>query len=433
MPRRKKRIFSSKHTGYVTGEGMASTIVPKSQDIGTVGEPVPKAKTEDQESPEEERLRELQNEVQAEAARLEAERQVAAMQAEIQAREAESVIRRPQPEKPSSDSTASRRNRPRQTVSGVQGRYAHIGEVQSSYNDLKRAAASHKEQRRATEREVGPAEGSPNDVRVVAREPSALSEHDDLINWKSRLAREAPLYSRAFSLCNARRVLELGSGTGQRSVMFAEWGLDVTGIDPEKRNVERARALVEQHHPSIQEAKGVARFAVAYIDDFTNAIGRQSMDAVVLAGDILARLDDLDQLRRVFRMCFDIVEPGGVLVVDLVNNTHYIQNKIRSTVPEVYDTVEGTKVFFDVMDYPAGSTNFNVDSITLTRDLAGEWSVQSTRTQHLFISSAGIAHELFDAGFDVQEISGDYTGKELQRYEDSRIIVVARRKRHRTI
>ncbi|MGN0034696.1 MAG: class I SAM-dependent methyltransferase [Coriobacteriales bacterium] len=433
MAKKKKRIFSSRHSGYVTPEGMASTIVSSSEDIGTVGEPVPKHKAEGENSPEDERVRELQNEVQAEAARLEAERRAAAQLAELKAREAESVIRRPQSDGSSHDSQQAARHAQHRTraSSGVQGRYAHIGEVQSSFGESRYAGDSRRDQRGAGEREQAFADIT--DVRLVAREPQASTEREELVNWKARLARESPLYSRAFSLCNARSVLELGSGNGQRSVMFAEWGLDVTGADYDQRNVEKARALSEQHRPAIVEAGGKVRFAQASIDNATDVAAHMTVDAVVCVGDVLSRVSDLEQLRRVLRMCFDVLEPGGVLVIDVVNNTHYIQSKIRSTKPEVYETVEGTKVFLDVMDYPAGSTMFNVDALTLTRDSAGEWSMQSQRSQHLYISSAGITHELFDAGFDVQEISGDYTGSELRRDKDLRIVVVARRKRHRTV
>lgn len=445
MPKRKKNIFGSKHTGYVTGEGVASTIAPSSEDIGTVGEPVPKAKDPDlPESPEEARVRELQDEIRAEAARIEAEKQ-ASGEMEPVPQEGKSASWTGEDSRAASGTWAARRDsshsrkgesnsirgfRPVESKLQFEGRYAHIGEAPQSRTEQRKDDRGRRSQR-SLERE--PSEEIAGEVTVFPRMPQEASEYDDLVNWKARLAREAPLYSRAFSLCNAHTMLELGSGCGQRSVMFAEWGLDVIAVDSDRANVEKARLLAERHRPAIEEPGGVVRFATLDFESVSDILGGKEVDAIVCVGDMLSQVTSLDQLRSLLQELSNMLVPSGVLVLDLVNNTHYIQQKIRSTTPEVFDTVDGTRIFFDVMDYPAGSSVFTSDRISLTRDESGAWSTRSSRTQHLFISSAGITHELFDVGFDIQEIAGDYTGRALRQYDDERIVVIARRKRHRTV
>lgn len=443
--KKQKRIFGSKHTGYVTGEGVACTAAPESEDIGTVGKPVPKSSLPDkQETPEDVRVRELKDEVHAEAACIEAEKQreeVALAQAPAQDQHALDDMHSDNEGKSRADKStinhsrgASKKNA---QMTRFEGRYAHLGEASSNWGDKLRKENRNSDGPRSLEHdrslERDPYEEIAGEVTVYAREPQEATEYDDLINWKALLARESPLYSRAFSFCNAKNVLELGSGCGQRSVMFAEWGFDVIGVDESRVNVDKSRQLAERHHLNIGESGGVVRFATNDFESISDILGGEQVDAIVCANDVLSSVESLDQLRRLLHEVSEMLVPSGVIVLELVNNTHYIQQKIRSTVPEVFDTQEGTKVFFRVMDYPAGSTTFSSDTIALSRGVTGEWSAQSSRKRHLFISSAGIAHELFDAGFDIQEISGDYSGRELQQYSDERIVIIASRKRHRTI
>lgn len=447
MSKKKKWIFGGKHTGYVSNDSLLNVVSLEDEEVGSVGEPTPKPKpAEPQESPEEARVRELKDEVQEEVARREAERRLAAAEQfeqqppDIEGKslweaklEAVGSGRAPvagggrvsDPAGSADGSTGS--FRAVEPNAQYRGRYAQVGtlsQAQPAVTETRREAAGRRMQAR---------QYSPHDVTVRQREPVAATEYDDLVNWKARLAHMAPLFSRAFSLCSAHTVLEAGSGGGQRTVMFAEWGLDAIGVEADPAKVEKSRQLAERHHLSIAESGGHARFSTLDFESFSDVVGGNGVDAIVCADDILSTCRNMEQLRALLAEFADLLVPGGVIVLDLLNNTHYIQQKIRSTTPEVYDTVEGTKVFFRVMDYPAGSEFFSHDSIVLTRDEQGAWSVQSSRSRHLFISSAGITRELFNAGFDIQEISGDYTGSELQQYRDEHIVVIARRKRHRTV
>ena len=445
MPKKKKWIFGGTHTGYVSSDSLLNAVSLEEEEVGSVGEPTPKPKpAEPQETPEEARVRELKDEVQEEMARREAERRMAAAEMFEQQPpdvEGKSLWETKLEAAGSGRGSASGGGRASDSAGSAdgstgsfravdpnaayRGRYAQIGTLpQAQPAETKREAPA---------RRSAPREYSPHDVTVRQREPVAATEYDDLVNWKARLAHMAPLFSRAFSLCSAHTVLEAGSGGGQRTVMFAEWGLDAIGVEADPAKVEKSRQLAERHHLSIAESGGHARFSTLDFESFSDVVGGNGVDAIVCADDILSTCRDIEQLRALLAEFADLLVPGGVIVLDLLNNTHYIQQKIRSTTPEVYDTVEGTKVFFRVMDYPAGSEFFSHDASVLTRDEQGVWSVQSSRSRHLFISSAGITRELFNAGFDIQEISGDYTGSELQQYRDEHIVVIARRKRHRTI
>ncbi|NTU89556.1 MAG: class I SAM-dependent methyltransferase [Actinobacteria bacterium] len=309
----------------------------------------------------------------------------------------------------------------REELRGYQGRFAHIGETSKPKQDAPSVPTI----------EPVVQEKVVEDVHVHSRELVSATDYDELINWSSRLAKETALYHRAFSMAGARSVVNVGCGSGRRAIMFAEWGLDVLGIEANPILLERARELAAEANPEIIQSRGSVGFVSGRLGAISLAVGPEKVDAIVCVGDVLPRVESLTQLRHVLIDFSDALNPSGVLVLEIINHTRFMQQRLRATAPAVFDTVEGTKVFLRVMDYPAASTVVDTDLLSLTRDSDGEWSVSSERTQNLFISSTGITRELFDAGFDVLEVSGDYNGKELDQFKDESIIIIARRKRHR--
>jgi len=97
-------------------------------------------------------------------------------------------------------------------------------------------------------------------------------------------------------------VLDLGCGTGSLSVLLAERGYDVTGVDLSPRMIERARSKVAAHQVSVRLLVG----------DASDARGVATANQVVLARHLLWALPDpaaaLDRWRT-------LLAPGGTLVL----------------------------------------------------------------------------------------------------------------------
>jgi glycine/sarcosine N-methyltransferase len=269
------------------------------------------------------------------------------------------------------------------------------------------------------------------DVQVHTRELLSGSMYDDLINWDFRLTRETPLFNRAFSTAAAQSVCDVGCGTGRHAVMFAQWGMHVIGVDSTMRMVKRASDLAAEKADEITAAGGSITLKKGDLGSVTRTIYPEKVNALVCVGDMLPQVGSLSALRAALDDFAEALLPSGVLVLEFANHTRYNQTRIRSTTPAVFDTTEGTKVFLSVMDYPVGSTIINSDAMTLTRNKDGKWRIKNARIQNLFISPEGISRELIDAGFDVLEVAGDFTGRPLAQYEDESMVIIARRKRHR--
>lgn len=272
-----------------------------------------------------------------------------------------------------------------------------------------------------------------DEVNVHARELLASATYDELINWGTRLARETPLFYRAFSIGDVSTVCDVGCGSGRHSIMFAEWGNKVIGIDESGAILKRARALAAESNDKIIQANGEVRFEKGGLCGVADAVGPQRVEAVVCVGDILPRVGSMDQLRDALDDFADALLPSGILVLEFSNHARYVRQNKRTTEPVVFDTTDGTKVFMSVIDYDQENELVLADMLTLTCGKDGRWHVRCERVKYLFISPDTIERELREAGFDVIELAGDFNGKPLSPTQDESIVVVARRKRHRPV
>lgn len=133
--------------------------------------------------------------------------------------------------------------------------------------------------------------------------------YEQLVNWPRRLEREAPLFRGVFEGCNARSVLDLACGTGHHAAMFAEWGLDVLGVDGSEEMVAFAR----QTHGETERL----RWRFGRMETVLPELGR--FDAIVCLGNSFAMLSDLSTAQRTLAAIAGALNAGGVAIVHVLN------------------------------------------------------------------------------------------------------------------
>lgn len=245
-------------------------------------------------------------------------------------------------------------------------------------------------------------------------------DYDRFVDWGKRLEREAPFFRLLFAEHGVRSVIDVGCGTGRHAVLFAAWGLDVTGVDPDPAMLEQARAF------AAGQGSG-ARFAEGGFGGVA-ALGLPLADAVVCTGNALPHVDGLGGLRETLRDFAAALCPGGVVVLHLLNHDRLLAKQLRSIPPVVREDDEGTWVFLRVMDYVDGGIRF--DFATLHRPAGGwetdvPWEVSSRRSLHTALPSSVLAGELEAAGLGDVRFFGDHTGKEFDPAADESVIVTA--------
>lgn len=116
-------------------------------------------------------------------------------------------------------------------------------------------------------------------------------------------------------------ILDLGCGTGIKTVYLAEGKKAAVGIDLDPVMIERA----EKDHPAAN-----LRYLVLNMLDIDREFGKHSFDAVLTLGNTLPHLLVPGQLEELFRKAARVLAPGGALVAQIINYDRVLDRRVAS-------------------------------------------------------------------------------------------------------
>ncbi len=245
-------------------------------------------------------------------------------------------------------------------------------------------------------------------------------DYDRFVDWDKRLLREGPFFRREFADHGVKRVVDVGCGTGRHAVMFSSWGLESTGVDPSEEMLTQAREYAARTGSS-------ARFVEGGFGGLTGlALG--GVDAVVCTGNALPHVDGIAGLDLALADFAEVLDPGGLLVLHLLNHDRLLDGAVRSMAPVVRDGEDGKWVFLRVMDVKEGVIQFDFLTLHLPAggwDSGAGWEVSSRRSPHTALPTSVLVPQLRAAGFGDVHLYGDHSRKEFDPAEDESVIVTA--------
>ncbi len=132
---------------------------------------------------------------------------------------------------------------------------------------------------------------------------------DVFVDWEGRLGREMPTLERHLSAIGARRVLDVGCGTGQHVHALRERGFDAHGADASEDMLVQAREL----------CGGDATFERWLLGEPPPATLADSapFDAIVSLGNVWPSLVVDADARAAADALHALVRPGGLVIVAL--------------------------------------------------------------------------------------------------------------------
>ena len=209
------------------------------------------------------------------------------------------------------------------------------------------------------------------------------------------------LYLNLIDQKKANAVLDIGSGTGCLAVLLAEKGLDVTGLEPAKASVEKAKT--KPHADKIDWVVGDIKALHKHDKQF---------DMAVMTGNVAQVFLEDDDWQETLDDVATVLKAGGFFVFETRDpakkawkswtkeNTHCVKD-----IPGIGDVeawcevvnVEGEKVSF-IWHYHFKKTDEYYQSQSTLR----------------FRSQEAISHSLTQAGFTIEAIldAPDRPGKE---------------------
>lgn len=194
-------------------------------------------------------------------------------------------------------------------------------------------------------------------------DPYSRLDYRRMVAWPRRRQREWPLLEEALETAPARRVLDLGCGTGEHSRLFAEHGFEVVGVDRSETMIAKARAAGEPEGVRFVEGdlRRVGDLAV---------LGR--FGAAVCLGNTLPHLTEPEDLDRFAAGLARVLLPGAPLLLQILNYDRIFQQGERH-LPLNFRAApkgeEGELVFLRLMTpRPDGTVIFNPSTLRYRPD-----------------------------------------------------------------
>ncbi len=166
--------------------------------------------------------------------------------------------------------------------------------------------------------------------------------YDSAVDWPARLAREGPFLLGALAAAPSRRVVDLGSATGEHARWLAGRGYEVVGIEGVKERWELAR-----------------RFSVPGVEFLIGDLGaveamvRGQFGAAICLGNTLPALIGAEAVSRMFIGLRRRFLAGGVFVLQQWNFDGLARRGVRELPERRLPQAEGELLFRAALELDA--------------------------------------------------------------------------------
>lgn len=246
----------------------------------------------------------------------------------------------------------------------------------------------------------------------------AKFDYSRLIDWSPRLEREWPLLSEVLAGAPSKKVLDLGSGTGEHARFLASKGFEVTGVDTSPAMLEKSRAA------------GGARFIDGDMRELPRVLDER-FGAAICLGNALPHLSGDDDLGKLARGLRQVLLDGAPFVAQWINYDR-VEAKKERALPLTFladvDDPGATIVFLRTMELlPDGRVIFMPTTLRQRSDRDEPLELVATRRVEIRgWRAAQLERALREAGFASIAFYGAYDKAPFAPAESRDVIVVAR-------
>jgi SAM-dependent methyltransferase len=249
----------------------------------------------------------------------------------------------------------------------------------------------------------------------------AKFDYSRVINWNERLQREWPLLDEVLRSAPSKRILDLGSGTGEHARFLASKGFEVTGVDLSQSMLEKSLAVPS---PNVRFVEGDMR-------DIANLARGATFGGAICLGNALPHLTEDEDLRRLFGGLRKVLDGGAPFVLQILNYDR-IEAKRERALPLTFhrdpDDPQATIVFLRTMELlPDGRAIFMPSTIRQRPDREPPMElVASRRVEIRAWRRAQIEELLRQNGFGSVTLFGSYARDPFEPSESRDLIAVAK-------
>ena len=187
-----------------------------------------------------------------------------------------------------------------------------------------------------------------------------------------------------------RTVLDCSCGIGTQAIGLALRGYKVHGTDISPETVERARK--EASSFGVTASFGVADLCA--LDREVNG----SFDVAISCDNSLPHLLTVDDLLIAAKSIRAKLPSNGLFMASIRDYDQILEDRPKSTLPQVFDDTEGRRVVFQVWDWLDNGRNYMFHLFILTES-HGKWRTSQYTTQYRALLRRELDEILTSAGF----------------------------------
>lgn len=212
-------------------------------------------------------------------------------------------------------------------------------------------------------------------------------------DWDAELEREGLNLRRYFREYGVRTVLDASCGTGTQSIALAALGYEVTAADPSGGMLARARQNAA--------SKGVIERITFVQSDFQNLPCQVSgpFDAVMTKGNALPHLLRDDQIEEAILVFYDLLRPGGVLLIGMRDFEPLLEDRPRFVPGRVHDEPQEQVITFDIWDWDDGPPVTVTYNRFIVRGSGASYRVARHPVRFRALTAAEVEVVLSEVGF----------------------------------
>ena len=185
-------------------------------------------------------------------------------------------------------------------------------------------------------------------------------------------------------------ILDCSCGIGTQAIGLALRGHELTATDVSPESVKRAKREAERF--GVQIAFGVADFRA--LEERVEG----SFDVVISCDNALPHMLSHEDLLLAARSIRSRLRPGGLLLASIRDYDSIVRERPRSTMPSVFDSPEGKRIYFQAWDWEDDGRTYTVH-LFLVRETGGHWEVRHHETHYRAVLRAELENVFEEAGF----------------------------------
>ena len=212
--------------------------------------------------------------------------------------------------------------------------------------------------------------------------------YDQMISWPARLSTESKFFEKLVRKNKVKSSLDVGCSTGFHVVMLRRMGVDSAGIDSSPKMIEKAKANAIACGVNVEYMLG----------DMTQLSKRfsEGFDLITCLGDTLAHIGNKKNVSQIINEIHKCLNPNGLFLLQALNYTHILKNKIRFLPPNLPPNLVNKTLFFKTLDFSRSSIILNLTKHAWHEN---KWAVSTFSTKimpytkkeiELLLRSAGL-------------------------------------------